>query len=116
MEADQQQEQGSGGARGVAPPDNMEPARDWFSGPCIMGIDEAGRGPVLGPMVYACVVASVSYKADLATKAYADSKTLTEAQREALFGQVVNDPQLAYRHDTLSAALISAQMLGRCPA
>jgi hypothetical protein len=43
MEADQQQEQGSGGARGVAPPDNMEPARDWFSGPCIMGIGGAGE-------------------------------------------------------------------------
>ncbi len=46
-------------------------------------------------------------------RAYADSKTLTEAQREALFGQVEADEDLVYIHDVLSAATISAQMLGR---
>jgi hypothetical protein len=47
-------------------------------------------------------------------RAYADSKTLTEAQREGLFSQVVADEALAYRHDVLGAGVISAQMLGRC--
>jgi hypothetical protein len=46
-------------------------------------------------------------------RAYADSKTLTEAQRAGLFAQVTADERLAYAHDALSAALISQQMLGR---
>jgi hypothetical protein len=45
--------------------------------------------------------------------AYADSKTLSEAQREALFAAVRADDQLAHAADVISAATISAKMLGR---
>jgi hypothetical protein len=46
-------------------------------------------------------------------RAYADSKTLTEAQREGLYQQVRGDPQLGAISDSLSAATLSAAALGR---
>jgi ribonuclease HII len=46
-------------------------------------------------------------------RAYADSKTLTEAQREGLYQQVRAEPQLAALRDSLSAAALSAAALGR---
>ncbi|OAP10195.1 hypothetical protein AXX17_AT2G20830 [Arabidopsis thaliana] len=44
---------------------------EWASQPCLMGIDEAGRGPVLGPMVYGCMYCPISYQSSLASLHFA---------------------------------------------
>ena len=57
----------------------------------IGGCDEAGRGPLVGPVVCACVVFPKGYKNDLIN----DSKKLTEKKREALYDIIIKDA-LAY--------------------
>ncbi len=52
---------------------------------CIAGVDEAGRGPLAGPVVAAAVILPDSPRIhDLN-----DSKVLTPALRERLFGQIM---------------------------
>ena len=51
----------------------------------IAGVDEAGRGPLAGPVVAAAVILNPAYKiADLN-----DSKLLSEKMREKLFDEIV---------------------------
>lgn len=87
--------------------------RPWFQDPCCLGVDEAGRGPVLGPMVYACCFTPESNLEDLAGRKYADSKTLSEEKRELLFQGICDYDQVGYCVDVLSAQVLSAKMLAR---
>lgn len=85
--------------------------------PCILGIDEAGRGPVLGPMVYAIAYYPRSKENILAKLKFADSKELTEANREKLF-ESLQDPdsgykELGYISKVISPNMISNSMLRR---
>ncbi|MDZ7850048.1 MAG: ribonuclease HII [Halodesulfurarchaeum sp.] len=55
------------------------------------GVDEAGKGPVLGSMFAACVVA----EEDVLPPAIADSKSLTPERREELAAQLRADPDVS---------------------
>ena len=53
----------------------------------IGGTDEAGRGPLIGPVVAACVVLPINYQNEIIN----DSKKLTEKKREELYDVIMND-------------------------
>lgn len=82
--------------------------------PCWLGIDEAGRGPVLGPMVYGICFSPVADKQQFTDLKFADSKTLSEEQRESIF-EKMNESlhMLGWIVEILSPAYISSSMLQR---
>jgi ribonuclease HII len=55
----------------------------------VLGIDEAGRGPVIGPLVIAGVKIKESKEINLKNIGVKDSKLLTPMQRENLFDSVL---------------------------
>ncbi|XP_052185036.1 ribonuclease H2 subunit A [Diospyros lotus] len=87
------------------------PLPKWASEPCMMGIDEAGRGPVLGPMVYGCLYCSLSYQRTLSSLNFADSKTLKEEKREELFENLKADDSIGWAVDVIDPRELSAKML-----
>jgi ribonuclease HII len=54
----------------------------------ISGIDEAGKGPVLGPMCVAGILLNGAKTDDLVKIKVKDSKQLTEKKREVLAGEI----------------------------
>ena len=57
----------------------------WATGRAFAGIDEAGRGPLCGPVAAACVV----MPPEPLLLYVDDSKKLTEKRREALYDQIM---------------------------
>ncbi|EGN99265.1 hypothetical protein SERLA73DRAFT_160724 [Serpula lacrymans var. lacrymans S7.3] len=81
-------------------------------GPYILGVDEAGRGPVLGPLVYGVAYCPASYQADLEELGFADSKTLTAEKRSLLLSILGSDPKnLGWSVRVISPQAISSGML-----
>jgi ribonuclease HII len=79
----------------------------------IAGVDEAGRGPIAGPVVAACVVLPPRHT----LAGIADSKQLTPAQREALYAAITQralawaiglaSPREIERYNILQASLLA---------
>lgn len=63
----------------------------------ILGVDEAGRGPMAGPLV----VGGVIFPEDFYDERINDSKKLTEKKREALYDIIIENA-LAYQIEVLS--------------
>lgn len=59
----------------------------WSQGKLVVGLDEAGRGPLAGPLVVAGVVFPEGYDSGDIN----DSKQLTEKKREALYDIIIRD-------------------------
>lgn len=75
----------------------------------VCGVDEAGRGPVLGPMVFAAVVIEKKHEKKLNKLGVKDSKLLDIDTRLKLFGKI---QKMAVDHAilSLSAAEITEWM------
>ncbi|ESK82240.1 ribonuclease h2 subunit a [Moniliophthora roreri MCA 2997] len=85
-------------------------------GPYILGVDEAGRGPVLGPLVYGVAYCPASYQEDLEGLGFADSKTLTAEIRSSLLKTLCSDPDnLAWSVRVICPQAISSGMLRKPP-
>lgn len=75
----------------------------WEAGlQVVAGVDEAGRGPLAGPVVVAAVAFAPGSKIPLVD----DSKKLTAKQREELRKLVINTPGIKYSIQTISAETI----------
>jgi ribonuclease H2 subunit A len=80
----------------------------------IMGIDEAGRGPVLGPMTYAAAFWNPD-DAESVPRGFNDSKQLTPEKRASLFEQILSSESIGFVLRVLHASEISRNMLRRAP-
>lgn len=91
--------------------DRLLPERDlWQQGfQLVAGVDEAGRGPLAGPVVAAAVIFPHHWREsgfDERLRDLNDSKQLTETQREEFFTILTSLPEVCYGISIVDAATI----------
>ena len=64
------------------------------AGGSVAGVDEVGRGPLAGPVTAAAVILNPAN----IPQGLADSKTLSAARRQALFGAIMDCAQVSVAH------------------
>lgn len=77
----------------------------------IIGIDEAGRGPVLGSLIYCAAFWPASEAEAINKLSFDDSKQLKEGERDRLFEQIKNHPSIGWVIEELTPEQISLDML-----
>eukprot|EP01138_Halocafeteria_seosinensis_P011092 gb/GECG01011329.1/.p1 GENE.gb/GECG01011329.1/~~gb/GECG01011329.1/.p1 ORF type:complete len:291 (+),score=49.44 gb/GECG01011329.1/:1-873(+) len=80
-----------------------------------LGIDEAGRGPVLGPMVYGAAYWPLEREKEMEDSSFDDSKALSPEQRKSLFENIKNHPHVGYIILEIPPEEISSKMLRKIP-
>jgi len=80
----------------------------------VMGVDEAGRGPTLGPMVYAAAFWHPASASRIPAD-FNDSKQLSNEKRAALFEEIRTSREIGFVLRVLHASEISRNMLRRLP-
>ncbi|KAL3667072.1 hypothetical protein V7S43_008014 [Phytophthora oleae] len=78
--------------------------------PVMLGIDEAGRGPVMGPMVYGAAYWPVADDDAMSALGFDDSKALSAESRAQLFEKMRSTEGLGWIVRLISAAEISDKM------
>lgn len=71
----------------------------------VAGTDEAGRGPLAGPVVAAAVILTAEQRTELLSLGLTDSKRLSEKKREAMFEHIC-DAGIVWRAQAASPARI----------
>merc|ERR1712183_956708 len=87
----------------------------------VLGIDEAGRGPVLGPMVYACCFSPLEKHDEIRAQGCEDSKQLKDEQRREILEKITNltdnannGLSLGWIYEVLTPTYISTGQLAPC--
>ena len=73
----------------------------------VIGIDEAGRGPVLGSLIYCAAFWPVSEHEAICKLGFDDSKQLKEGERDRLFDSIRAHHSIGWVIEELTAQEIS---------
>ncbi|CAG8984193.1 hypothetical protein HYALB_00004176 [Hymenoscyphus albidus] len=99
----------------LLPMPNSDPDTEPTAGPpCALGVDEAGRGPVLGPMVYGLFYLPLPLSDPLLrqTHHFDDSKVLTPAVRSDLMEKLCTSATDLYTQCGWAVEVMSARDIG----
>lgn len=77
----------------------------------VIGIDEAGRGPVLGSLIYCAAFWPADQNEEISKLGFDDSKKVAEGERDRLFEGIKKHPSIGWVIEEITAEEISEDML-----